>query len=256
MAVETPVLDREIQAENKMRYNYDLQKETDEVHNALIKQRYAQLINPENKMSDLRPEMEPVQAYVPSQAFVPAREESIFDTSVSSDPTKEHRESATPYFVQSARTNADIFRADSFVNQRRESAHATAETVSEYQDPEEEENEDLRPTSTTIQYRTAEAKRTVEEGAVVTTTPKKHTSLSKRDKIAIVAVVAVIVTLFALIIINSALIAGLNNDINYIESSLKTAKNAYEQVHDRLNEYTANLGETVRELAENLGMYR
>lgn len=245
------ILERDPETRDKNSYKYVSQQEADKVHNALINIRYARLINPDNKLSDLRPEAEPAQYYATVQEEVRRPAAPVFNQAVETNTYY-----AKPFFVESARTDADLFRADSYIN-KKEEAKAESVIVDEQSEVEDEDNEDLRPTPTTIQYKTAEvAKRPVQEGAVVSTKPAKHFSLSKRDKIAIVAVVAVIVTLFALIIINSALIAGLNRDVNYLENSLKVAKNSYQQVNDELNEYTEDLEETVKELAESLGMYR
>lgn len=242
MAVATPVLERTQQA--------------DELHNSLIKERYAKLINPETKLSDLRP-----------QSAAPVQEAATVDYAnaefVAAEPAPVMEQAPVayvqekPYLVENARADADIFRADSAINrkvtvvqpQAQPQATAQIETV-------EEENEDLRPTSTTMQFTTQAKSTAYEEGKIENTSAEKRISLSKRDKIAIAVVVAVIVALFALIIINSAIISGLNNDLSSLQSSLISAKMAYAGVSQDVADYNANLSETVRHLAESLGMVK
>lgn len=238
MAVATPVLERTQQA--------------DELHNSLIRERYAKLINPETKLSDLRP-----------QSAAPVQEAAAVDYAtaefVAAEPAPAMEQAPVayvqekPYLVENARADADIFRADSAINRKvtvvQPQATAQIETV-------EEENEDLRPTSTTMQFTTQAKSTAYEEGKIENTSAEKRISLSKRDKIAIAVVVAVIVALFALIIINSAIISGLNNDLSSLQSSLISAKMAYAGVSQDVADYNANLSETVRHLAESLGMVK
>lgn len=237
MAVATPVLERTQQA--------------DELHNSLIRERYAKLINPETKLSDLRP-----------QAAAPVQEAAVVDYATAEPaPVMEQAPVAyvqeKPYLVENARADADIFRADSAINRKvtvvqpmvQPQATAQIETV-------EEENEDLRPTSTTMQFTTQAKSDAFEEGKIENTSAGKRISLSKRDKIAIAVVVAVIVALFALIIINSAIISGLNNDLSSLQSSLISAKMAYAGVSQDVADYNANLSETLKHLAESLGMVK
>lgn len=242
MAVATPVLERTQQA--------------DELHNSLIRERYAKLINPETKLSDLKP-----------QSAAPVQEAAAVDYAtaefVAAEPAPVMEQAPVayvqekPYLVENARADADIFRADSAINrkvtvvqpQAQPQATAQIETV-------EEENEDLRPTSTTMQFTTQAKSTAYEEGKIENTSAEKRISLSKRDKIAIAVVVAVIVALFALIIINSAIISGLNNDLSSLQSSLISAKMAYAGVSQDVADYNANLSETVRHLAESLGMVK
>ena len=254
MAVATPVLERKS----------ILQEKEDEKHNALIGERYAQLINPENKIADLKngtnvPVQETtvsnVQEAVPVQMSAPVQEivaQPVIESVQSEADT--HTYYAEPYLAPSGRADGEIFRADSEINRRLRATQLEVAAVQTESD--EDENEDLRPTQTTIQYRTENVKKTVEEGATVNTRASKRLSFSTRDKIVIVAVVTVIVALLALIIVNSAIISGINNDINSLQRSLNSAKNAYSKVNEHINEYTSNLEDTVRALAEKLGMVR
>ncbi len=215
MAVATPVLERRIgvREENS---DYVPERTADEIHNARIKDNYARLINPETKISDIKNEPKAETAETPVED-VPAQQKM-----------------QAPYFVESARTNADVFRADSAINSWAQIAKP--ETASQ-QDNEEEESEDLRPTLTTIQYKTTGTKKTVEEGVIANTSAEKRVNLSKRDKIIIAVVVSVIVALFVLIIVNAAIISGLNSDLGSLQSSLENVRGSYAGVSGELNDF-------------------
>lgn len=236
MAVATPVLERE-KVENKSAYGYSVQAEEDTIHNSLISERYQRIVNP--NATRVEPEM--------TFEAKPAEQNIAEEAQVSAPAPAE----AQPlYRVESARTHSALFCADSPINQAVErQQEIVAETESD-----EEENEDLRPTQTTIQYKTASAKKTEEEGVIENSAAAKRMSLSKRDKIIIGVVVSIIVALFVLIIVNSAIITGLNNDLGSLQSSLNQAKSVYQRVANEVTEYNANLEETVRALAESLGM--
>ncbi len=259
MAVATPVLERE------------KQQIEDEKHNALIKERYLRLLDPESKMDDLKeagyvpanpdtsvyeqsapvyaqvaaPVYEQPAAQAYSQPAAPVYEQPAVET---------HTYNAGPVLAPSGRADADIFRADSEINLRLKAQREVA--AAPQPAPEEDENEDLRPTQTTIQYKTEAVRQNREEGAKVTTRPTRHLNLSKHDKIVIAAVVVVIVALFALIIVNSAIISGINNELSTLKTTLNTARGAYSGVSDKISEYTLNLEDTVKALAERLGMVR
>ncbi len=259
MAVATPVLEKE------------KQQIEDEKHNALIKERYLRLLNPESKMDDLK-EAE----YVPEKSDTPVYEQSAPVYAQAAAPVYEqpaaqaysqpaatvyeqtavetHTYNAGPVLAPSGRADADIFRADSEINMRLKAQREVS--AAPQPAPEEDENEDLRPTQTTIQYKTEAVRQNREEGAKVTTRPTRHLNLSKHDKIVIAAVVVVIVALFALIIVNSAIISGINNELSALKTTLNTARGAYSGVSDKISEYTLNLEDTVKALAERLGMVR
>lgn len=233
MAVATPVLERRIGTEEE--YDFLSQRVADERHNAMISVNYAKLINPDTRRADILPS-EPV-----------AKAEPIAEQAVVAAPAHYER----PYLVENARADADIFRADSIINRRS----AQLETVAQV-DSEEEENEDLRPTLTTIQYKTTGEKKTVEEGVVSNSSAEKRLSLSKRDKIIIAVVVSVIVALFVLIIVNSAIISGINDDLSSLQSSLTSVRAAYTGVNDSINSYLENIGEAVEQFASKAGMVK
>lgn len=241
MAVATPVLERNAVTEEKLNYGYSRMAE--EEHNARIKRNYAMLINPETRLDEMLGREE-----VAAIATEERAEEALIPTAASREIIFQK-----PYLVENARADSAIFRADSPVNRR---TLEVAPQVVAKADNEEEENEDLRPTLTTIQYRTAGVQATIEEGKIENTGAEKRAGLAKRDKIIIAAVVSIILALFVLIIVNSAIISGLNSDIGSLQSSLTTVKGAYAGVSDQVSLFTDGLSETVENFARLHGMVR
>lgn len=247
MSVATPVLERRIEdTQEEVRYSYNSRQMNDEIHNSRIKDIYKQLINPETKMSDFRPAA-PVQQAPEQFAQVVT---SVQQVQIAAPVQTEAR------FVDGARTDSELFRADSAINRKVTFVQAEAQPILKIQQTVvEEENEDLMPTRTTMQYN-AENKETDVEGTVVNTSAQKRVHLTKRDKVVIAVVVAVIVALFALIIVNSAIISNVNNDLSTLQTSLKAARKTYEQVSNELADYESNFDETLRALADSLGMVK
>lgn len=218
MAVDTPVLERpttnERLRECAVPSRIDFMAE--EEHNARIRDTYKRLINPDNKIEDV---FGRVQAEEPV-----AVQESIVSAS------------ARPYYVENARADAAIFRADSAVNARREEAVAAQPEVAAFA-PAEEENEDSLPTPTTIQYQTLGR---AEEKKVSGTTDKRTHLFGKREKIIVAVFVAVVVALLTLVIINSAVIANLNADITHVQDSITTVRGALAGVNSSVEEIIHN----------------
>ncbi len=243
MAVATPILERktEEREEKYERFDYASRMTEDEIHNSRISNIYARLIDPESKMSDFKPaetqEPTAVQDMAPA-GEIAAREEA----------------SEQVYLVQNARADADIFRADSAVNMRTETVNVQSEPVMQAA-TSDEENEDLLPSRTTMQYST-EAKKELDEGIISNRSASKHVSLSKRDKVIIAVVVSVIVALFVLIIVNSAIISGVNRDMGSLHTSLNAARNTYERVANEVSEYEENFDAMLQTLADSYGMVR
>lgn len=233
MSVATPVLERRTETEEETPVRRYPTREEDALHNSLIGERYAKLINPEFTMRDLRAED------VSATAQEPVQEEA-----------QPKVEPAKPELITNARADSYIFRADSFVNNNKTQPETAV------QNSEEEENEDLRPTSTTIQYKTTDVKKTEEEGKISNVSAEKRVGLSKRDKIIVAVVVSVIVALFVLIIVNSAIISGLNSDLSSLQSSLNNAHIGLGAIQDERSEYLLTLEEKVKTLAESLGMVK
>ncbi|MDE5667720.1 MAG: hypothetical protein K2I29_05715 [Clostridia bacterium] len=229
------VLERNVQTlekvENERKVNnsgFNSQVSADEQHNARISEIYSRLIGTSSNVDEVlgRSQQEEVA------------------------PEASHRELfAKPYLVENARADAAIFRADSPVNRRvidMQPQVASEDT--------EEESEDLRPTSTTIQYKTYGVKKTVEEGKIENADAEKRAGLSKKEKIVIAAVVAIIVAMFVLIIVNSAIISGINADLGSLQTSLTTVKASYAGVSDEVNDMLKNAVENASEFAISIGM--
>lgn len=210
-------------------------KRADEVHNSRIKSNYAMLINPDVKLDDLlgRNECQTAAAVEPAVSYEPSVTATAAEVTVNK-----------PYLVENARADSVLFRADNPLNRR------TLQTVQENAQTEEEENEDLRPTPTTIQYQSAAIRNTVEEGKINNVSAEKRTRLSKKEKIIIAVVVSVIVALFALIIINSAIISNLNSDIGSLQSSLTDVTRAYSGISGQVDDFKMNIFEKVEEFAQ------
>ena len=203
---------------------------SDEEHNARIKQNYARLINPENKIDEALDRAPVATVETP---VAPRQQVSYVQ----------------PEPAQSARADAAIFNAHSEINQRlaAQQRQVIAEQVSE-----DEENEDLRPTSTTIQYQTAAKSAMLEEGEIKNAAIEKRIGLVKRDKIIIAAIVSVILVMLVLIIVNAVVLSNLNADVSYLQASLTTMKGSYEGVKDQIGINTLT-EDQIADLAEKLG---
>lgn len=247
MAGATPVLERITEETQEEVMNVAPVQTEDEIHNSKISEIYAKLVNPETKLSDLKPaepvKQAPVQAVLVAEPVV----QQVAQPVVFAEPESR--------FVDSARTGASIFRADSPINNKAAVVEVEAQpVVAVAQVATEEETEDQRPTITTMQF-VAENKAKEADG-IVTNASTKRVSLTKHDKVVIAVVVSIIVALLALIIINSAIISGLNKDLNSLQSDLQIARNAYERVSNEISDYESNFDETLRALAESLGMVK
>ena len=213
MAVDTPVLERNTNVKVPSRMNF---MEAEE-HNARIRATYARLINPESKIEDVFRHT--------------AREE---DTAVVEDVAAEPVEEVTPvveakpYRVENARADSMIFRADSAINMRAETVQSEVVAAA----PQEEENEDLMPTPTTIQYQTLGQQ---SEKQVASAKQKQRAHVfGKREKIIVAVFVAVVVALIALVLINSAVIANLNAEIAHVQDSITTVRGALAGVNGEI----------------------
>lgn len=209
MAVDTPVLERSTNVKNSERYAVPTRMDymAEDEHNARIRDTYARLINPNNKIEDVF-------------AANKAAEREI----APAEPVVQR-----PYLVENARADAAIFRADSAINSKTVEDVAEVEQVVDY----EEEDEDLRPTPTTIQYQTIGKKA---QTAVASTTDKRLFSLGKKEKIIIAVFLAVVVALVTLVIVNSAVISRLNADIAAVQNSITTVRGALAGVNAEMKE--------------------
>lgn len=283
MAVATPVIERRT-------YNQSIESEArsagmtaDELHNARMKDNLARLLNPENKIKDVVASIDadgtqviqaaPEAVQAPERSVAPsvvygadgiiARPASAVQTPAAESPAYAPAHSAAQpvYVVKNARANADIFRADSPVNRPEQAYAATPAQAYEAARAmaaanaapatEEEENEDLRPTPTTIQYQTIgadgtviinSAARTMQEGEISRPAEREEPakiSLTKRDKVIIGVIVSLILAVFVLIIVNSAIISGLNSEIAAYEGMVSDVQSQYAAVAEDLEELTS-----------------
>ena len=279
MAVATPIIERKISRQ----VSENAGMTADELHNARMKDNLARLLNPENKIKDVVASIDadgtqviqaaPEAVQAPERSVAPsvvygadgiiARPASAVQTPAAEAPAYAPAHSAAQpvYVVKNARANADIFRADSPVNrpaqayastpaQAYEAARAMA-AANAAPATEEEENEDLRPTPTTIQYQTIgadgtviinSAARTMQEGEIARPAEREEPakiSLTKRDKVIIGVIVSLILAVFVLIIVNSAIISGLNSEIAAYEGMVSDVQSQYAAVAEDLEELTS-----------------
>lgn len=233
MAVDTPVLERITQdAEKKCSVPSRMDVMAEEEHNARIRDTYARLINPDNKIEDV---FKRTEEKAPTASAQPAVQSAPAAAPVRRSITGNH-----PYVVESARTNAAVFRADSAVNAQRAQITPikTAETA--VAAPAEEENEDLRPTPTTIQYQTigmTDVKKTAQ-------TQKKGFVFGKREKIIVAVFVAVVIALLTLVIVNATIISNINAEIAHVQDSIITVRGAIAGVN-------SSVGGIVEEIVAN-----
>ena len=220
MAVDTPVLERPTNERAREYYAHSIfDVNADATHNAGIKDRYAKLINPENKIDDILNRV---------KKEVELQEQEELNAQVP--------EVSRPYLVENARADADIFRANSAVNSRTaEFSAVQAEVAMQEMD---EEDEELCPTPTTTQYRTIGSN--VAEKQTSTHQEKRAFTLGKRERIVIAFVVAFVVALVALIILNSTVISSLNADISQVQDSITTVRGALAGVNSTVEEIINN----------------
>lgn len=210
MAVDTPVLER-IKSDRANGYTLPSRMDVmaEEEHNARIKETYQRLINPENKIEDVFGSTREMK----EEAAQPVAETA---------PTQIYR-------VENARADSDLFRAYSAINAQQTVAEAqTEEEVAVA--PEEYEDEDLRPTSTTIQFQTvnkAKSEKSAEKKAFV---------FGKREKIIVAVFVAVVVALVTLIIVNSAIISNIDAEIYQVQEGITTVRGAIAGVNSTVKE--------------------
>jgi cell division protein FtsL len=209
----------------------------DEEHNALIRENFAKILSPDFKREQIsefqRVSVRPIVEQPTNQMA------STIAASTVAQPTQTYTASQTK---TSARADAAIFRADSPINRVKGD---DVSTPIEYVPPfeMEEENEDLMPTATTRQYRTSESKHK-EKG--------KSFTLSKKEKILIASFVSLVVLLFTVIIINSAIISGMNASIGKAQNDYKEIQNTYQVIEEQLEE--SQQLDTVLEKASNLNL--
>ncbi len=233
-----PVLERKVESEEKG-YTKELFRNAsmtaEEKHNSKISYNYAKLINPEFSLNDII-ERKAVSNYE-EEAVEPAQENEVAAERV--------------YLVENARADSELFRADSIINR---TAQADKEVLKSLL--EDEENEDLRPTATTIQYQTAGVKKSADEGKITLKSETKKIGFTKKDKIIIAVAITVIVALFVLIIVNSAIITGLNGEVSALQNNLAQAERVYTEALLEKEAYLeeSNIWQVVSDFAAKHGM--
>ena len=263
MATGLPVLEREktreesaeLKAYGKLSGRDESREMTEDqkaLHfNARISENYQKLINPDFKSAEEIAVEAPV--FMPQQqaqsAFMPERQaESAYVQQPAAAPER-------------ARVS-DIFRADSPIRFAgldfaeptvyAEPAEAPSEPVQEFAPQEQfyaEETEDLRPTATTIQYRSDlyenEKPTAVEE--------KKGYSMTTKGKLLMAVYALVVVVILALIIINTSVIKSLDAETALRERQLSEAASQYQTLRDEIDHLTSE--ESIIDRAEDIGMY-
>lgn len=171
---------------------------------------------------------------------------------------------AAPSF-EHHRVTADIFRADSAINAQTayaepapayEQAPAYQEaayTAPAYEqapaaDVYEEESADLKPTATTIQYRT-DLYRDEQQAAV----EEKRGALTAKGKLLMAIYAIVVVVVMALIIVNTSVLKTLDGEMAAREAQLGEVLARYESVQSDIE--VAKSAETIRAWGEANGMY-
>lgn len=244
MSVGAPVLERNPDTQER-EYNVYTNSflSAEERHNSLISEKYAKLINPESKPHDI----------ISSHRTEERNYTELNTVPIENDIFARKAVEQKPYLVENARADADIFRADSPIN-RKTVEVAESPSVSQ---SDEEENEDLRPTQTTIQYKTAGLAKSGEEGKIETKNARvSKLALTKKDRLIIAVALTIILALFVLIIVNSAVISNLNRDVSTLQATLNEAQETYTQIEAEKAEYLDedNLYQRVSEFAQNNGM--
>lgn len=226
-----------------------------EMHNARIGENYAKLIHSHSVEEVLNTtivqpviaEPKTVEPVVQTQQFQEIQFAAPV-TPIAQAPVIE------PRFAQSARISSELFRADSVYN-KSQIAPAQTATVQDMQSIVEEESEDLRPTATTIQYKSGIMSVEESESEIANTSKRAH-SLSKKDKIVIAVVASIIIALFVLIIVNSAIITSINREMSNLEGELSRVTETAETLDGEMAEYQDNLREIVDDFAQQNGMVR
>lgn len=121
----------------------------------------------------------------------------------------------------------------------------TVEAVQDYLD------EDIRPTSTTMQFGD-DADVDIRNEAKTINAPEKSYRLSTKGKVIIALYSVVVALVFALIIINTTMLSAIRGDISTARVKLNNVRVEYEESLDKLQE----LEDLVPERAEELGMIK
>ncbi|MCD8287054.1 MAG: hypothetical protein LUD50_07515 [Clostridia bacterium] len=264
MAVATPTLFRfDVDTDEDKRY---VDTERDQYHDSHISERFKHIMDPNVSLDDLFNGADATDMTAPA----PVQEETPVQTYSAPQQTMQ----AGPQLVQSARVTSDLFRVkDTYADPAPAAPAPAAPAVEETFDYatanfevvgqstsvpaapaiEEEENEDLVPTMTTRQYGT---KQKMEAGQIENIGAAKKSSimLSKRDKILMFSIIGIVAVLFVLIIVNAAIISGLNSGLNEAEQAYEATYNEYVEADSAIQDYLSDLNTNMDQYAANLGM--
>lgn len=269
MATALPVLEREntnersessLKAYGKLSGGAEPASMTEEQKalkfNARISENYQKLINPDLKKA------EDIMGASAPETF----EQPIYDTPEAYARAtlypERTEEQAVPQF-RHQRVTEDIFRADSPLNARAETFAMPQQAV-EFEQPvfapqtehpeeaeqfyAEEANEDLKPTATTIQYRSdlyREEKQTVVE-------EQKKYSMTAKGKLLMAIYAVVVVVVLALIIVNTSVLKTLDSEAAAYEEQLRSTIAQAEQLADDIDAATSE--ETIIRWGNENGM--
>jgi cell division protein FtsL len=246
------VLEREVKTTDKNSVATSAQNarmQEDELHNAQIKENFARILNPEFKreqINEIKPagysEVGMAATQTASPIFTPASEPVYAPLAPQTAPTYEAKQNvfnssanvlaptpvAKPY--TSARADSAIFRADSDINRVVYTDDISTPVDDIKRDSEiDEEDEDLMPTATTRQYKTQQTAKESQQAS-------KGFSLTKKEKIMIGCFISLVVLLFTVIIINSAIISGMNESVAKLQNTYETVQDTYQTVQQDLKE--------------------
>ncbi|MCD8306724.1 MAG: hypothetical protein LUD51_00635 [Clostridia bacterium] len=286
MAVATPTLFRTDTDETEDR-RYDTER--DQKHDSNISQMFRHLMDPNARLDDfydesgavkdMAPAPAPVQEAVETpaqQAYTaPAPAQQAYTAPAPAQqaytaPAPQQTFQAGPQLVQSARVTSDLFRvkdpapaAQAAPAQEAFDYNTAAfEVVSQSTSfnpiaapaaaaaTAEEENEDLVPTMTTRQYKTREDGRIENIGAA----KKSSIMLSKRDKILMFSIIGIVAVLFVLIIVNAAIISGLNSQVSDVEQEYNAVYSEYAEIDSQIQDTLTDLETNMDQYAADLGM--
>ena len=223
--------------------------------NARISENYQKLINPEYKSAEdffagapvEQPQAEPVYETPEEYAMATLYPERAQAVQPQAAPVQERPRETAPRF-EHQRVTEDLFRADSPINGPRMQAAApvaapAGEQVvfaapsfaeSEAGFAENAAEEDITPTSTTIQYRTDLYR---DEQREVTEEKKGH-ALTAKGKLLMAVYAVVVVVVLALIIINTSVLNTLDSTVAEREQQLNAMVAQAQELDDRIDYLT------------------
>ncbi len=239
--------------------------------NARISENYQKLINPEYKSAEdffasapaAQPQAAPVYETPEEYARATLYPDRAAEMPVQQAPVQQAPAQAQPQQTfaprfEHQRVTEDILRADSPINAPRMQAAAPAEERVEFAQPSfaepvqeyaEEAEEDLTPTSTTIQYRTdlyrEEQRDLVEE--------KKGHQMTAKGKLLMAVYAVVVVVVLALIIINTSVLNSLDSEVSARERQLSEVVAQAQAADDRID-YLTDPDTIIQRAQDELGM--